>query len=144
MQNTVSAFGFFGTNCMKKKEVKHTQWNKIEILNSGLYFALESDKNWSKTAEEKLKEKYDFLIAKELDQYSRIFNKVIKLGHKFIYNSLVESNRNKIIIERGELKQQLKEFLLPYCAWINDENLVALFNESCYIAYKDGLVNFLN
>ncbi|MCO4294088.1 hypothetical protein NF867_14590 [Solitalea sp. MAHUQ-68] len=109
------------------------------ILNDGLKLAMEFGKNWLQPIQDRLKKKYRFLTLQELNDYDTICRQAMHKGHDFVYNTLTELYDVNQTISNNELKEKLKKTLLDQYPWINTSNLEALFSQSCYYAWKDGL-----
>lgn len=127
----------------RKRLFKKQNPPENEILNSGLYFAMQFGENWLKPINQRLLSNYDFLTKKQLDEYNVKCTAAMKIGHDLIYKTLVEISENRETIKENQLKEILKGLMLSEYPWIDSKNLSILFNQGCYYAYKDGLTDYI-
>ena len=113
--------------------------SEVEILNSGLSFAMEFGQNWLQPIQERLAKKFSFLSSLELDNYNATCKNVMDNGQEFVYKILENLVENNQTIKEMELKQKFADFILSEYNWIDKKNISKLFSQICYYAYKDGL-----
>jgi hypothetical protein len=126
----------FNINPFRKKI-----FTEEEILNSGLYFAMEFGENWLQPIQERLLKKYDFLKTSELDHYDKIVHSAMNEGHKFVYDNLTDLCDKKQQVKSDLLQKNLSDFILDKYQWVSDGNIRRLYSQACYYAYKDGLTS---
>ncbi len=113
--------------------------SELEILNSGLFFAMEFGENWLQPIESRLLSKYNFLSTEQLNKYNEVCREAMFAGHKCVHDILEKVENENQTIKENILKQQMINFLLKQYSWINEKNLKKIFSQSCYYAYKEGL-----
>jgi len=114
---------------------------EIEILNSGLEFAMEFGKNWLKPVQQRLLSKYGVITQDELDKYDQVSREVMNSGHKYIYDSLSKLYDDQHKIGKDKLQEAFNAFILDKYKWVNQDNLSHLFSQGCYYAWKEGLAS---
>ena len=126
----------FLKNLLAEKNV-----TEVEILNSGLSFAMEFGQDWLQPIQERLAKKFSFLSSLELDNYNAICKNAMNVGQEFIFEILENLEENNQTIKEKELKQKFADFILSKYNWIDKKNITKLFSQICYYAYKDGLAS---
>lgn len=102
------------------------------ILNSGLNFSMEFGKNWLIEINDRLLGVYPKLSESELFACDKLCKKVNKFAHDYVSKNPVKTKNEIKLIEFSEFAN----FVKTKYNWINEENLVKLYSQSCYYAMK--------
>lgn len=107
--------------------------DKVDILNCGLWLAMEWGENWLKPIQSRLAQEFPGLSPDELDQVNVICQAVMKFGNNLVY-SMAETNRGQV--DEGVWKTAVSH----QYPWVDDKNYGRLFSQGMYYAWKDGLI----
>lgn len=119
------------------------QPTEAEILNTGLQLAMEFGENWLKPIQQRLFRRYNFLSKEELDKYNLICKTALDDGIRFIQNTLTSLDSRQQYIGERELKLELAVFMRKKYAWINNQGIDRVFNQSCYYSWNEERKNQL-
>src|SRR5690349_17238886 len=103
------------------------------ILNVGLRLAMEFGEHWLQPIQPRLSKRYPDLSTDELEEYNRICQGAMRLGHDYIYK-FAEENRTEPSAD------DFKTAISSRYPWVNRANLSRLRSQGHYYAWKDGLI----
>jgi hypothetical protein len=106
------------------------QPTEAEILNTGLQLAMEFGENWLKPIQQRLFRRYNFLSKEELDKYNLICKTALDDGIRFIQNTLTNLDSRQ-------------QYMRKKYAWINNQGIERVFNQSCYYSWNEERKNQL-
>lgn len=111
-----------------------------QILNQGLSCALEFGPALNQPIHQRLLTHFPHLANSELDTINRMSYEVRDEGHTYLLSVLKEVAHHQQTLTTLEITLIFYSYLLSKYLWINEKNLEHLFSQSCYYAYKDGLM----
>lgn len=100
---------------------------------------MEFGKNWLQPVNDRLKKKYAHLNIEELNYYDTVCRQARDTVCKFVYKRLSELCDNRDTIKENDLNDDFNLFVTEQFSWISSKNANALFSQSLYYAWKDGL-----
>lgn len=103
--------------------------------------AIEFGKHWLQPIQERLSKKFPHLSEEELDNYDQICRVAREIGSKDVYDKLSSICDSGGTIKENDLEDGFNQYMISQYPWISSENLRALFKQSCYYAWRDGLMN---
>lgn len=104
-------------------------YKEEDILNEGLYLVMEFGKNWLQSIQERLGKRYPKLNTSKLDQYNRICQSAMKLGHDSMFK-LAEKNGFEANIK------ELTKIVREKYPWVTDKNISKLYSQGMYYSMK--------
>ena len=109
-----------------------------DILNQGLYMAMEFGGNWLQPVDVRLKLKFNHLSDNRVSAYDVICRKALDQGHSFVMTSLVKLAEEGKTVGGAEFKDQFDNYIKAGFVWINKANLEQLYSQGVYYAWKEG------
>lgn len=116
-----------------------------DILNDGLYMAMEFGENWLMPIQDRLSKKYPHLPKETLDRYNSTYRAIMSSSNEFILKKLEEAYQSKRELSPHEFLSQLDKknlianlvsFLHQNYGWINQENISSLYSQAMYYSFK--------
>ena len=107
--------------------------NLNEIYNNALKMALEFGENLNKPVAPRILKMYDFIEEKAATEIDKTCITIKSKAFDFIYKRYNELEGQENFTK---LKSDFFLFFRTNYKWINDDNLMHLFSQNCYLASK--------
>ncbi|TLU61282.1 hypothetical protein FE810_14825 [Thalassotalea litorea] len=105
-------------------------YERRQILNDGIGFAMEFGRNWLKPIQSRLEKLYPHLTNEELDTFNQSCQEAMFFGHSLVYN--FAEGENKLMDFEVFTNRILEKH-----PWFSESKLKRLYSQSCYYTYKD-------
>ena len=112
----------------RKNEVQSLSRN--DLLNEGLYLAMEWGEDWLKPIQERLAVRHPALSKEDLDEINAISQKAMRFGHGAVYDLALKSGDET---SYGDFEPAM----IAQYPWVDAKNLSRLFSQGMYYAWKD-------
>jgi hypothetical protein len=112
----------------RENEVQSLSRN--DLLNEGLYLAMEWGEDWLKPIQERLAARNSALSKEDLDEINAISQGAMRFGHGAVYDLTLKSGDET---SYGDFEPAM----IAQYPWVDAKNLSRLFSQGMYYAWKD-------